>query len=53
MIGDKKSDIDFGKNCNLSTILLKSSNITNTKNITTDFEVKKIDEILNIILNYD
>jgi len=46
MIGDKKSDIDFGKNCNLSTILLKSSNITNTKNITTDFEVKKIDEIL-------
>jgi len=53
MIGDKKSDIDFGKNCNLSTIFLKSSIVTSTKNITADFKVKRIDEILKIILNHD
>ena len=53
MIGDKKSDIDFGKNCNLSTIFLNSSNLADTDHINSDFEVKEIDEILNIILNYE
>jgi D-glycero-D-manno-heptose 1,7-bisphosphate phosphatase len=53
MIGDKKSDIDFGKNCNLSTIFLNSSNLADTDHIDYDFEVKEIHEILNIILNYE
>ncbi len=51
VIGDKYSDIELGKKCNMRTIYIKNKNYDYKSNVEPDFTINKLPESLKIIKN--
>ncbi len=49
VIGDKYSDIELGKKCNMKTIYIKNENYEYKSNVEPDFTISKLPESLKII----
>jgi len=53
IIGDKDTDIELGKNCNMKTILIKNSKYPYKFLLSPDFKVNNLDEAYKIIIKYN
>tara|TARA_A200000113_G_scaffold215492_1_gene219868 strand:- start:2300 stop:3280 length:981 start_codon:yes stop_codon:yes gene_type:complete len=51
VIGDKYSDIELGKKCNMRTIYIKNNKYDYKSNVKPDFTINKLPESLKIIKN--